>query len=499
MIHALPRALQEKIFSEYLNPASTLAVATTNRQFQNLIENEDFQKHLAFTQFPGSKGTFLSSSSTFYRRFLATRSPTPIFAWYASIIFTKNLPCYLRFTPDTHQIIITTEKGNVALYDIQLNTRIWSFEGSTLKPLVQIIQNKVLVQSAQKAISLLNLHTGAVLKTFKHPLEKHDYIRQLQAHDTYFYTATLQGVLTKWDLETGKLLSSSQIPSGTIQEITLQGEAILLSDRTISLWNPETQTNTPFTDTEPSQPEYLKLSLDQKKIYSTSGRDLKIWDLKEGRCITTFKTIVTDKIIEHLQITLDNQRAILGCNEGTLLLFDLEKGRLLHSHKTTHRDLIADLQMTPAGDRVASASLGKDVQFFSFTALPEERINALIHAFFAGKLTEEEVKKYKLPLFVKEAISPNNLVAYNATNVALPCIYNTLKRATRAAPSAQTKLLTEAIQRTLSLAPILQRAIYENLRKNGAHLTYCSLKGSSIENRIRAIAQTMDDFARLSI
>lgn len=93
---------------------------------------------------------------------------------------------------------------------------------------------------------------------------------------------------------------------------------------------------------------------DKKKIVSASDDGtVRTWNTETGTELSRFRFDANDSTIHHLNFSDDGRLFLNGCRDGRLELFDVAKGKLLHSWQG-HEDAVSAVAISPDGKQALS-------------------------------------------------------------------------------------------------------------------------------------------------
>lgn len=295
---------------------------------------------------------------------------------------------------------------------------------------------------------------------------------------------------------------------------------------------------------------------DPQEDYMTSFTWLRLWDLETGQCVWTERKCNN---IMCLQISPDGTKALWAdrtivltqtrCLLTTVELLDLKTGLCLESFLGTS-DI---MQFSLDGTSILLGS-GDQIEHWTFYSLLEERITRVARVCFSNFHAEKAIamlpeyaqnhilvirssiirwrissraeswsfpcmgrliKKCARPLgsfadrlnIYKADVIEESVNTYNATQVALPSIRMCFLRALK---ERNKILLNESIERVANLQPPIKNVVYKKLYE--IHLAkkavpqptppsygesaFLSKDGCSVEDRIEAITQTIENFKK---
>ena len=168
-------------------------------------------------------------------------------------------------------------------------------------------------------------------------------------------SASRDGTLKVWDLDTGRELGTLEGQSGSVEGVAVTADgkrAVSASDHALKVWDLEN--GRALRTLDPSPARCVAVTPDGKRAVSTFG-ELKVWDLETGRALRTLAG--HPSFVNGVAVMPDGKRAISASWDGTLKTWDLETGSTLC---TRHgRSNFLSVAVTPDGKRAVSASWPK--------------------------------------------------------------------------------------------------------------------------------------------
>jgi WD40 repeat protein/transcriptional regulator with XRE-family HTH domain len=174
-------------------------------------------------------------------------------------------------------------------------------------------------------------------------------------HERTLASASLDGSVKLWEVDSGTLLWSSWQTKGTTCLAFAPDGRLLASgglDATVRLW--DLKVGTPLEELPHPGPVFaLAWSPDGRVLASGSfDRTIRLWDGQEG----TLRAVLQghNGIVYGLAFTPDNRQLLSGSDDGTLRLWDVERAqpvRVLQGYAA----FLYDLAWGPDGTKLASA------------------------------------------------------------------------------------------------------------------------------------------------
>ncbi len=98
----------------------------------------------------------------------------------------------------------------------------------------------------------------------------------------------------------------------------------------------------------------LAITPDGRKVVSSSGNTIRIWDLESGKCQHTLDGH-PGGTVEVIAITPDGQRVLTGSTDSSVFIWELANGKCLHRLEG-HSGPVNKIMITPDGRRVITGS-----------------------------------------------------------------------------------------------------------------------------------------------
>jgi WD40 repeat protein len=152
-------------------------------------------------------------------------------------------------------------------------------------------------------------------------------------------SAANEGTLKLWDIGTGKLLRNLVGHSGSVYSVTFSpdGTKVLSggTDTSLRLWETSTGKRVRTMRDIPSEIHSVQFSSDGSLGITGSDVALQTWDLASGKSLRTVRPTVGNwMMIKSVAPLPDDLHVLVGGEDRTLRLFDLNSGRLLRTFGT---------------------------------------------------------------------------------------------------------------------------------------------------------------------
>lgn len=157
-----------------------------------------------------------------------------------------------------------------------------------------------------------------------------------------------------WDLRRGELVRVLRGHADDVEDFVFAGGGVGVSgarDNRILVWDLDTGAIRAVLDEHDSY--VVSVACDAGRIYSAGfDHTLRVWDLAQGRLLKTFGPfeLRTDSVA----IDSASQRVVLGCDDGVVRLFDVERG-VMSAEIPAHSSGIKRVAVSPTGDILSAA------------------------------------------------------------------------------------------------------------------------------------------------
>jgi WD40 repeat protein len=181
-------------------------------------------------------------------------------------------------------------------------------------------------------------------------------------------SASWDGTLKLWDLETGQILTTLEGHSGWVSAVALlpDGRRALStsSDKTLKLWDLETGQVIKTLEGHSECVTAVAMLPDGRRALSASGDyTLKLWDLDTGKVLKTLEG--HSGWVSAVALLPDGRRALSSSFDKTLRLWDIETGQVLKTLEG-HSGPVTAVALLPDGRRALSASGDNTLKLWDF-------------------------------------------------------------------------------------------------------------------------------------
>ncbi len=225
--------------------------------------------------------------------------------------------------------------------------------------------------SEDNSIKLWDAETGTLLRT----LNQSWWCRENNAavlsvafspDGGFLASGSEDNVIKFWDVKTGKVRKTLQGEDFWVKSITFSpdGRVVASEGEQIKLWDMMTNKALFCLDGVRG----VAFSPDGGVLASGGLNDIKLWNLKTGKAIHSFKKHA-DKI-SSVAFSYDGSILASGSDDQTVKLWDMKTGRGLCTLEG-HQDSVASLAFSPDGHTLASSSFDKTIKLWELDTYNE--------------------------------------------------------------------------------------------------------------------------------
>lgn len=294
---------------------------------------------------------------------------------------------FVKITPDSCQAISASE-NYLKIWDLQTGKEVRTFEVDLNFCMCAITHDgchAIFPNVFDKQILVLDLQTGKYEMYLMHILSGRYgptmNVVAITPDGRHLICGSVDGVLKAWDLQTGQeicTLSSHSFEDNSVV-ITPDGHRFIsTSGDEIKVWDLKIDTR-PFTSHEGW---VSAITVTPDGCHAISGswdQTLKIWDLQTGQEMRTL-TGHWDNV-SAIAITPDGRHVISGSWDQTLKIWDLQTGKEILT-LTGHQGFVSSVAITPDGQQIISGSHDGTLKVWDMQTRKE------MHTFFSSWDTE---------------------------------------------------------------------------------------------------------------
>jgi WD40 repeat protein len=282
-------------------------------------------------------------------------------------------------TPDGRQALSASHDRTLKLWDLETGQLVRSFSGhedGVTAVAVAPDGRRVLSGGHDGTLRLGDLRTGQLYFTFRVGADSahHDQVWALAIGQLRFsvtgpsspvsavavtpdsrhaVSASRNGSLRVWDLQTGQLLSTLVAQESSVNAVVLELDGPQDENRPVQVALPI---------------EVSAVAVSSNGRHALSGcydQTLRLWDLQTGQLLRTF--VGHEDKVSAVVITAGGRQALSASHDRTLKLWDLQTGQLL-STLAGHEDGVSAVAVTPDGRHAISASGDRTLKLWDLTA-----------------------------------------------------------------------------------------------------------------------------------
>lgn len=170
-----------------------------------------------------------------------------------------------------------------------------------------------------------------------------------------------------WDLEAGELIKTLGEEVGVVRTVAFSPNnqffvtGSIGTERVIQFWDAETFE---LLNTSAQQPGYinsLAISADGEKLVAAVRNFIKVWNLRTNQEILSLKGPQLE--INKIAVSPNNQLIATANKEGTIMIIDLNQGRILATLKG-HQGWVQSITFSPDGQTLYSGAEDKIVKIW---------------------------------------------------------------------------------------------------------------------------------------
>jgi serine/threonine protein kinase len=240
--------------------------------------------------------------------------------------------------------------------------------------------------SDDKTIKIWNLNDTQEIRTLKGHLDK-VYTVAISPDAQTLVSGSQDNTVKVWKFNTGKELHTLKGHTALVNSVAISpdGQAIASGsyDKTIKIWNLKTGEELRTLRGHTSEVLSVAFSLSSPKSFypqrnpkfpvsfknpgdlvvsASADKTIKVWNLKTGKEIRTFKGHVAD--VNAVAISPDGQMLVSASDDRTIKLWNLNTGKEIRTFKGHVADVNA-VAFSPEGNNIATGSDDKTVKIWN--------------------------------------------------------------------------------------------------------------------------------------
>ncbi len=237
-------------------------------------------------------------------------------------------------------------------------------------------QRRFVSASADGTLRLWDLNTGQTLKVFAGHTTFVNTLA-ISPDEKTLYSGSADGAIYQWDLNTGAKQAEFAGHEGPVNSLDRTPDGQLLvsggSDGTIKLWRTRDQALVKTLTGHQGGINTLVVTSDGQRVIS-GGTDLsvRVWDIATGKELQSFKA--HDSFINAIAVSPDGRILFTASADETIKRWDLSTGSLLDSLKG-HNSYVNVLRFSRDGRTVSSGGADETVNVW------DVKTGALLHAY----------------------------------------------------------------------------------------------------------------------
>ena len=230
----------------------------------------------------------------------------------------------------------------------------------------------VLAGRRDNSVVLMDLHSGAVLRTLKE--HRNQVISAAFSFDGSTFATGSKGSMCIWDTQSGELIQNFKQYSEWSNIIVSMSNTQWISggrDGSLCWWNSEPEALEPFLQVKAHETSIRALAYANGGTCVVSGSIdgvVKVWD-KSGKCLQTlqFENSQLSSPVHSISLRFDGGTCLVGHQNGHISFWDISNGRCLNVLKG-HEQRVYGVSMTPDGKLAASCSMDKTIRVWDLDA-----------------------------------------------------------------------------------------------------------------------------------
>ncbi len=265
----------------------------------------------------------------------------------------------LVVTPDGRRCVIGSYDGSLSVWDLDDGKCLQSFKGHK-----EEIQRLAIIPDGQRCVSYSKDRTICIWDTVSWQC-----LKKKNAHDGYvrclaitpdgsrFVTGSNDSTLRVWDLESGECLVVLKGHKNVVHHVVISpnGRKCIsgADDHTLRIWDIDSGKCLKTLKGHRSAITSLSITPDGRRCVSgDKDNGIRIWDIDSGECLVTIEG--HDDVIRCLAIAPDNHRCVFEFGRS-LGVWDLNQKEFL-KWRGVSEDVFSSLAITPCGHHCITGS-----------------------------------------------------------------------------------------------------------------------------------------------
>ena len=278
----------------------------------------------------------------------------------------------LAYTSDFQRLATGSADRSVKIWDLNSGTVLHTLLGHTKSVCAVAVSpdgKKVYSASEDMTVKVWDIGTGVLLQTF----DEHDKeIRAIAVtpDGRQLISGLADGQVKIWDLAEGKVIKTLSTGILQIRSIHFLSDCkrfVVGGDNGFKLWSTEQETPLMVPGISSTEAFRTILTPDEKNIITCSGKVSSVWDLQTGHMLKLLRGGHTEDIIS-LGVSPDGRWLVSGARDGTLCVWNLEKGTLVRTF-ICGVGMACDLRFTPDGAQVIGGMSDGTLRFWPWASM----------------------------------------------------------------------------------------------------------------------------------
>ena len=276
----------------------------------------------------------------------------------------NNRFTYASFNHNGDKIISASELTLITIWDSSTGKILDSFRGHE-KEITQVQfyndDNFIITSSLDKTVKLWNN------KTIVSSFDGHESgVSRFILYNDKIITASIEGIIRFWDIKEQTCIKVLKGHSQAIRSLAILelDDTCLYSssdDETIRIWYTKADYSDFTLYGHKDLISCVRLSNDGKKIVSTDSKEIKIWDLNNGKCLKTFSE--QSRYTDSVCFSPKDDLILTASSDNMIKFFDSETG-ILKKTLSGHNDYINTICFNNDGSQIVSASVDTTIKIW---------------------------------------------------------------------------------------------------------------------------------------
>ena len=254
--------------------------------------------------------------------------------WVTSVIFS----------PDGKTLLSGSEDHTVKLWDVVTGRCLRIFKGHTdwisFITLSFTSETAILASSSEdRTVKLWDVDSGVCLRTLSGHVKDIKSVA-FSPDGKKLASASCDGTLKLWDISTGGCLytflkNDDLFPTAGLRSAVFSNDGRTLvtggCDRALRFWDIATGDRYRIWE-DTNDIDSIVISSEKQILFSTSGKLIKLWDIRTGECLKTLEG--HSNSVTSIALSPDNQLLVSGSYDETAKLWNIETGECLKTFRS---------------------------------------------------------------------------------------------------------------------------------------------------------------------